>query len=223
MRPGRGPLTYGAAVSTLVGVDLPRYEGAEVVVAGPRTGRGELGRRGERRAGRRRLLDGPPGPPPARRGPRRERRRLPLRRRACTSSPSPSVDRDTFGAASFERPVVLPAARRRLAALPELRDPGLQALVDRGARRRPARGPRRADAAASCCPATGAGRVKDPVVTVTDGRWEMWVCCHPLEPAGAEDRMVTAYATSPDGLDWSVQRHGPRGGARDAGTPAAPG
>lgn len=33
----------------------------------------------------------------------------------------------------------------------------------------------------------------------------MWVCCHPLDVAGAEDRMWTAYATSDDGLSWTVQ------------------
>ena len=31
----------------------------------------------------------------------------------------------------------------------------------------------------------------------------MWVCCHPLHPAGDEDRMVTRYATSADGLSWT--------------------
>ena len=31
----------------------------------------------------------------------------------------------------------------------------------------------------------------------------MWVCCHPLHPAGHEDRMVTRYATSADGLGWT--------------------
>jgi hypothetical protein len=49
--------------------------------------------------------------------------------------------------------------------------------------------------------------VKDPVVTVDDdGMWQMWVCCHPLDLPGAEDRMWTAYATSADGLEWTVQR-----------------
>jgi hypothetical protein len=45
--------------------------------------------------------------------------------------------------------------------------------------------------------------VKDPVVHRTsDGGWEAWVCCHPLDVAGAEDRMSTAYATSADGVTW---------------------
>jgi hypothetical protein len=45
--------------------------------------------------------------------------------------------------------------------------------------------------------------VKDPVVRVgDDGRWRAWICCHPLEDPGEEDRMTTAYATSTDGLAW---------------------
>jgi hypothetical protein len=49
--------------------------------------------------------------------------------------------------------------------------------------------------------------VKDPYVRRTsDGGWEAWICCHPLDVADEEDRMTTAYATSRDGLDW--QWHG---------------
>ena len=44
--------------------------------------------------------------------------------------------------------------------------------------------------------------VKDPLVRREGGRWEAWICCHPLDVPGAEDRMSTAYATSADGLDW---------------------
>ena len=45
--------------------------------------------------------------------------------------------------------------------------------------------------------------VKDPVIRVIDGRWHAWICCHPLDVPGAEDRMTTAHATSPDGLNWT--------------------
>jgi hypothetical protein len=44
--------------------------------------------------------------------------------------------------------------------------------------------------------------VKDPVVLVDENGWRMWVCVHPLTEPGDEDRMTTAFATSPDGLDW---------------------
>lgn len=49
--------------------------------------------------------------------------------------------------------------------------------------------------------------VKDPVITVDEAHgWQMWVCCHPLDVAGSEDRMWTAYATSADGLTWTIER-----------------
>ena len=31
----------------------------------------------------------------------------------------------------------------------------------------------------------------------------MWVCCHPLTDPGDEDRMITRFATSEDGLTWT--------------------
>jgi hypothetical protein len=46
--------------------------------------------------------------------------------------------------------------------------------------------------------------VKDPVIRL-NGTWQLWACCHPLaDPAGA-DQMVSYYATSLDGLDWTWQ------------------
>jgi hypothetical protein len=46
--------------------------------------------------------------------------------------------------------------------------------------------------------------VKDPVVVVDrDGGWHAWICCHPLDEPGHEDRMVSRYAHSKDGLDWT--------------------
>jgi hypothetical protein len=44
--------------------------------------------------------------------------------------------------------------------------------------------------------------VKDPVVVQSGGRWQAWVCCHPLPDAAEADRMTTRYATSDDGLAW---------------------
>jgi len=44
--------------------------------------------------------------------------------------------------------------------------------------------------------------VKDPVVRRDANGWRAWVCCHPLDVPGEEDRMYTRYATSPDGLSW---------------------
>jgi hypothetical protein len=50
-------------------------------------------------------------------------------------------------------------------------------------------------------PLTG---VKDPVVKVVDGRWHLWLCCHPLDLPEDTDRMSTHYGTSTDGLEWTM-------------------
>jgi hypothetical protein len=57
--------------------------------------------------------------------------------------------------------------------------------------------------------------VKDPIVRHHGGvaGWEAWVCCHHLDVPGAEDRMCTLYATSPDGITWD--NHGPVLSGRD--------
>ncbi len=60
--------------------------------------------------------------------------------------------------------------------------------------------------------------VKDPVIRRTADGWHAWVCCHPLDLPGQEDRMYTRHATSNDGLSWqwgSVVL-APRVGAWDA-------
>jgi hypothetical protein len=60
--------------------------------------------------------------------------------------------------------------------------------------------------------------VKDPIVRRTDGGWEAWICCHPLDEPDEEDRMTSAYATGSDGVSWDW--HGtvlaPRPGTWDA-------
>lgn len=46
--------------------------------------------------------------------------------------------------------------------------------------------------------------VKDPVVVVDrDQGWHLWASVHPLDVAGAEDRMTTEYYVSDDGLQWT--------------------
>ena len=67
-------------------------------------------------------------------------------------------------------------------------------------------------------PGDDATGVKDPVIRRRERVWHAWVCCHPLEAPGEEDRMTTAHATSADGLGW--RWHGPvlegRAGSWDA-------
>lgn len=47
--------------------------------------------------------------------------------------------------------------------------------------------------------------VKDPVIRRQNGTWQLWACSHPLADPGEEDQMVTEYATSADGLEWTWQ------------------
>ena len=115
------------------------------------------------------------------------------------------LSRDDFGAESFERPALVrrPAGGWRLyvsCATPgskhwwiEAIDADTLADLPRGGRQIVLAGSR--DVA-----------IKDPVVSVHDGRWEMWACEHPLDVPGHEDRMSTAYLTSADGMEW--RRHG---------------
>lgn len=43
---------------------------------------------------------------------------------------------------------------------------------------------------------------KDPIVRSSGHGWHAWLCRHPLDVPGAEDRMSTIYATSDDGVAW---------------------
>lgn len=107
-----------------------------------------------------------------------------------------------FGAESLERPALVhtPEGRWRIyvsAATPgtkhwrvdvlEADDP---AAFDPATRR-------------TVLPGDDSTGVKDPVIRWSGGRWHLWASCHQLAVAEEADRMVTCYATSPDGLDWS--------------------
>ncbi len=115
------------------------------------------------------------------------------------------VHRDELGAESFERPVVLqrPDGGWRLylsCATPDSKHWWVEALDADAPEDLPT------GARTVVLPGDDRVAVKDPVVTVRDGRWEMWLCEHPLTEPGHEDRMSTAYLTSEDGLAWI--RHG---------------
>jgi predicted GH43/DUF377 family glycosyl hydrolase len=45
--------------------------------------------------------------------------------------------------------------------------------------------------------------VKDPVIVYRDELWHLWASIHPLADPDEADQMVTEYATSPDGIDWT--------------------
>jgi hypothetical protein len=44
--------------------------------------------------------------------------------------------------------------------------------------------------------------VKDTVIAYRNGQWHCWATFHPLDEAHHEDRMVSRYATSADGIEW---------------------
>ena len=112
------------------------------------------------------------------------------------------IQREAFGAASFERPVLVPVEgvgwRLYLScATPDSKHWWIEALeADRPEGLRD--GVRHL-----VLPGTADVAVKDPVIVQRADGWHMWICCHPLSDPGHEDRMTTSYATSPDGLRWT--------------------
>jgi hypothetical protein len=122
-----------------------------------------------------------------------------------TFEPVCEVHRDDFGAESFERPVIVqrPDGGWRLylsCASPGSKHWWIEALDADRPEELPT-GKRTV-----VLPGDDKVAVKDPVITVRDGQWEMWLCEHPLTEPGEEDRMSTSYLTSSDGLSWT--RHG---------------
>ncbi|GAB3776492.1 hypothetical protein FB382_000012 [Nocardioides ginsengisegetis] len=114
------------------------------------------------------------------------------------------VHRDAFGAESFEKPVLVPVPggwRLYLScATPDSKHWWVDSLTAGTVEGLPA-GERRV-----VHPGSDLVGVKDPVVTHGPGGWEMWLCCHPLDLPGHEDRMTTRRLSSADGLTW--QDHG---------------
>ena len=117
--------------------------------------------------------------------------------------PVAAVHRTTFGAASLERPALVrrPDGGWRLyvsCSTPDSRHWWVEALD--------------ADDVAGLAsggrtvvlPGDDTTAMKDPVVLRDAAGWRMWVCCHPLDDPDATDRMVSRYATSADGLRWTV-------------------
>jgi hypothetical protein len=113
------------------------------------------------------------------------------------------LDQKRFGAQSMERPALVRTdeGRWRLYVCPAAPAPSKHWWIDVLEADDPA------DFAAAEAHAVFPGDehmgVKDPLVQRTpDGGWQAWICCHPLDEPGEEDRMTTAYATSRDGIEW---------------------
>ncbi len=131
--------------------------------------------------------------------------------------PVAEVHRDAFGAESFERPALarLDDGGWRLylsCATPGSKHWWVEA-IDAA---HPAEFP--AGRRTAVLPGSDRVGVKDPVVVRDGDTWHLWLCCHPLDVAGAEDRMTTRYLTSPDGLAWTDRgvALAPRGTGWDA-------
>jgi hypothetical protein len=132
-------------------------------------------------------------------------------------TPLAVLEKERFAAASFERPALVRTDDGGWRIYVSCATPGSRHwridAVDAGDPAGLAGAP-----ATTVLAGDAATGVKDPVVRRRDGGWVAWVCCHPLDVAGEEDRMTTAVATSADGLGWSALRTvlAPRPGAWDA-------
>jgi hypothetical protein len=129
------------------------------------------------------------------------------------------LDQARFGAASMERPAVVRTddGRWRIYVCSAAPPPSKHWWIDMLEADDPS-GFATADAR-TVFPGDERTGVKDPIVQrLPDGRWQAWICCHPLDERDEEDRMTTAYATSDDGVSW--EWHGtvlaPRPGTWDA-------
>jgi hypothetical protein len=110
--------------------------------------------------------------------------------------------RDQFAAESLERPALVrtPAGRWRLyvsCATPGTKHWRVEVLD--------AIHPSGFDASQRVVALPGDAKtgVKDPVIRHYGGSWHLWASCHPLADPGEADQMVTDYATSEDGLEWT--------------------
>jgi hypothetical protein len=126
------------------------------------------------------------------------------------------LDRDDFGAESFERPVLVRTDHGwRLylsCATPASKHWWIEAVDAETVEQLPSG--RRTVA----FPGDDRVAVKDPVILRGEDGWHAWICEHPLDVAGHEDRMSTSYWRSADGLAWTRERTvlAPREGQWDA-------
>lgn len=113
------------------------------------------------------------------------------------------IDQALFNAASMERPSIIRTDHGgwRLYVCSASKPPSKHWWIDLLEADDPADFP--TAEARTVFPGDEVVGVKDPIVRrTTDGGWEAWICCHPLDVADEEDRMTTAYATSADGVAW---------------------
>lgn len=116
-------------------------------------------------------------------------------------APVAVVSRETFGAESLERPtlVLTDDGRWRLyvsCATPDSfhwRVDVIEAATPEGLS---------TASPVPVLPGSARWAVKDPVILRNRDGWHLWASCHPLEDPANTDRMLTAYASSDDGIAW---------------------
>jgi hypothetical protein len=112
------------------------------------------------------------------------------------------LDKVRFGAESLERPAIVRTETGRWRLYVSCATPGSKHWrIDAVEADDPA-GLQDADIR-PVLPGDELTAVKDPVIQRTGSQWRAWICCHPLDVPGEEDRMYTRRATSTDGLTWS--------------------
>ena len=127
------------------------------------------------------------------------------------------LEQERFGAASLERPALALTGDGRWRLYVSCATPGSKhwriELLEADAPDRLGQGDAR-----TVFPGDERTAVKDPVIRFAAGSWHGWIFCHPLDEPGEEDRMLTRYVTSPDGVTWSWRGAAltPRAGTWDA-------
>jgi hypothetical protein len=111
-----------------------------------------------------------------------------------------TMDKECFGALSLERPAIVRTEEGRWRLYVSCALAGKAWRVDMLEADDPAA--LREASPRTVFPGDESTAMKDPVIRRRNGQWQAWLCCHPLEDPGEEDRMRTAYLTSNDGLDW---------------------
>ena len=117
--------------------------------------------------------------------------------------PVTELRREAFGAESLERPSLVALEDGRWRLYLSCATPGSKhwwiSMVEASSFEGLGSAP-----STVCLPGDDLVAVKDPVVEKVADGWRMWVCCHPLDLVGHEDRMSTRLAFSADGVHWSL-------------------
>jgi hypothetical protein len=116
-------------------------------------------------------------------------------------TPVAVVSRETFGAASLERPTLALADDGRWRLYVSCATPNsfhwrvdlIEAATPEGLS---------TASPVPVLPGSTRWAVKDPVILRNRDGWHLWAACHPLKDPANTDRMITAYAGSHDGVTW---------------------